>query len=420
MPKKAAFVMPTDEQIWEEVHAQLARFPDVVKKSRAFIGPDELFRQKKQWYLNTPKREAEDAARKKEEAKQKALAEKAFLAERKRQGKPVYTQEELVAKYPSDEKFKNVRLSVKELHEHADVISLLVPASDLRQEYMHFQSVSRKKLFECLSRAYGIYLDIVSSSVREKTIDGIKSLLITLGLKTVVKKNLSDIHCFISFVFNTSESKTVHVYANTFKIAMAYEIAPADYTAFIKTELGGIEEIRKAYAKVRAADAGKLKPAYLKTAEAVASVHSLNSIVGRTFQLGHGEGRAFQNDILDRYCLVLAHVDMLDQIEIISQVPSTPAIEKYLIDNIGQVAQEKGNAAWQKMRDASATHNLKKFLENHEAKEKKRAEKEALKKKKQEALAKKNAADERRFAKQRAKSQATPKSTAKKATKTKA
>lgn len=404
--------MPSDEQIWVEVQERLAVFPESLRKSRNFTTPDQLFSQRKQWYLDTPKRLAAVAKEKQELSKRQAAADKKFLAERKQQGLPTYTQAELAIKYPADAKLQSETLTQQQLHEYADVLEQLQATSDLHRDYMQYQSLSRKSLFEYLARAYGIYQAITHSYTRQNTMAEVRGLLIANGRRSVVRANASDVHCFLALVFSDADSKTIHLYSNAFALAMGYEIDSADFASFIK-DIGGLEKIRSAYAKVRAADAGKLIPAYVKKAEEYASLQALGSARRIVIQLGKGEGSQFRHDLLDQYCLLLAHVDPLDQIEIVGQLPSTKSIEAYALDRISTLAKKKGTGDWHADKKRAERQHLSSFLEAHDKKERMAAEAIEKKKKKQAASLKKAAALERRHKKQRQKSQAATKASSK-------
>lgn len=400
--------MPTDEQIWLEVQERYETIPEIIKKTRNVSTLEQQFADKKQWYLDTPKRLAVIEKNKKEERKRLALADKKYLAERKQKGKTVYTQVELITKYPKVESLQTNTFTQQELHEYADILEQLTAARDLSQEYLQFQSLSRKKLFDYLTRAYGVFRAIQFSDVRNRTMGEIRNILINKKRSNLVRKNISDAYCFLSLVFNDADSKTIHLYANGFVLAMGYEIDEAGFSAFIK-ELGGLEKIRIASAKVRAADAGKLIPTYLKKAEESASMQSLNKSKKLTFQLDQGQGAYFNNDVFKQFCLVLVHVDPIDQIEIISQIPSTPSIEHHILTHLGTVAKTTNNKTWLADRDRIASILLKKNFKVFSDKEKKKAETEELKQKKLAATKKKAAALQKRYAKDRAKSKITTK-----------
>lgn len=403
----AKFKMPTDKQIWAEVDAYLDAYPEVLKPIRKPPSREALFESKKSAYKNTPKRLAAEEKAKKDAISARAAADKAYIELRKSQGKPVITVKQFFEKYPKSE-LNAEKLSAQELHEHFDSLEQLLVAYGFRKKVARIEALSRSLLFSYLSKAYGLYRRINKSEVAVRTFREIRGLLWN-DFKVKTHEDLPRASLLLKMVFEKTDDKTIHLYSRSFLIADSYDIEEDGFVDFIK-ELGGLEKIRKAYATVIAADAGKIVPAHVKIAEESASIKAISSHEPYIVQMKNGQTLQYENDIFGRFCILLVRKAALDQLEVICQVPSTTAFENYLLKWIGDEAKDRRLSKWQKWEDDkeyARKIKVKEAIETSLDKAEKAIEKLAVKKKKEEALAKKNAAVAKRFAKQRMKSSET-------------
>lgn len=392
--------MPSDKQIWAEVDKQLAVYPEVFKKIKRIPDRQDLFDKKKAWYKDAPKRlKQQQAAEKAKEAAAKKQAEedKAYIALRKAQGKPVITVKKFKTDFPNVKEEKLTQCTAKELHERYEMVGFIIEARAILGKYKRLKALTRKLTYEYLSQTYGLYRRIIKTDAAELTFESIKaSLWDDYKINTHHDSHRASI--LLKWVFDGLGDKTVHLYSRCFQLANGYDIEEADFTDFIK-QMGGMEKIRKAYATVIAADAGTWRPVYVKDAENSAS---LNELLGQkpltVVQLTGKEGAAFSNDMFGYYCLVVAHIDPLNQLELYGQWPANTAIENDILSRISNKNRVAGTKDWVEHK-AKATALSAEHLQEKMAT---KAEKQKAKEKKAEAAAKKAAATEKRFAKQRA------------------
>lgn len=392
--------MPSDKEIWVEVDKQLAVYPEVFKKIKRIPERQDLFDQKKAWYKDAPKRlKAQQAAEKAKEAaaKRQAQEDKAYIALRKTQGKPVITVKKFKADFPNIKEDKLTEYTVKELHERYEMVGFIIEAKDILGKYKRLQAATRELTYKYLTQSYGLYRRIIKSEAADITFESIKaSLWNDYKIKTHYDSHHASI--LLKWVFDGLGDKTVHLYSRCFQLANGYDVDAVDFTDFIK-QMGGMEKIRKAYATVISVDAGTWRPAYVQDAEYSAS---LNELLGKkpfiAIQLGKGEGAAFSNDMFGYYCLVVAHIDPLDRLEILGQLPANKAIESDIINRLSNKNREAGTQEWIEHKAKAAALNAERLQKKMATKE----EKQRAKEKKAEAAAKKAAATEKRFAKQRA------------------
>lgn len=404
----AKFKMPTDKQIWAEVDEQLAKLSEPYKKVRGVPDRQNLFEQKKAWYQSAPQRLAADAKAKAAEKKKRADADAAYLSLRRAQGKPIVTVKTFKAQYPRVKEAVLKTYSQQKLHEAYDWIGFLSEAKAIQGRYIRLQAVTKALTYQHLAKTYGLYRRIVKSEVADIAFEEIRAMLWNeYTIKTHFDIPRSSL--LLKLVFEGASEKTIHLYTRCIQLADGYDVEESDFTDFIK-QLGGMEKIRKAYATVIGADAGTWRPAYIQDAENSAS---LNVLVGKqpfvAIQLGSGEGAAFHNDMFGYYCLVLAHIDPLDRLEIFLQLPSSKAIENDILSRITNKNRVTGTATWAEHKAKASALSAKRLQEKMTAKE----EKQKAKEKKAASAAKKAASTEKRFARQRAASASATKPSAK-------
>ena len=107
------------------------------------------------------------------------------------------------------------------------------------------------------------------------------------------------------------------------------------------------------------------------------------------------------------FCLLIARIDPLNQLEIFAQYPGSKALENELINRLSDVSRARGTTSWLADKSKAITLNAEKTRDKILGKLEKEKAKEAADKKKGDILAKKNAAAEKRFAKLRVKSNLT-------------
>jgi hypothetical protein len=181
-------------------------------------------------------------------------------------------------------------------------------------------------------------------------------------------------------------------------LAHGYDVDETEFADFIK-QLGGMEKIRHAYAIVEGADSGKWMPAYEKDAEYSASLNTLHSQKPmRVVQLVGKEGNAFSNDLFGYFCLVVAHIDPLNQLELYGQWPASKELANEIIKKISSAERESGSQDWLIHKAKASALSAERLREKLKVK----AEKLNAKEKKAAAAAKRQEAAEKRFAKQRA------------------
>lgn len=394
------FKMPSDKQIWAEVDEQLGKISEAYKKLKGQPNRQEIFNNKKAFYLATPTRLEDEAKTKAVQKKKLAEADAAYLELRKAQGKPIITIKKFKAAVPNIVESKLNGMSQQKLHETYEWGCFIFDAKAIQSQYVRLQAVTKALTFKYLAKTYGLYRRIAKSEVADTTFDEIRAMLWN-EYKIKTHHDIPRASLLLKLVFEGALEKTIHLYSRSFQLADGYDIDEGGFTDFIK-QIGGMEKIRKAYATVIAADSGTLISAYERDAEYSASLNELmNKPPLMVVQLTGGEAASFQNDLFGRYCLVLAHIDPTSQLELYGYWPANKGIEAEIIKRISEVQKAKGTASWVKHKAKSSAHIAERLREKLVAKEEKRQEKEAKAAKKADALAKKNAAAEKRFAKQR-------------------
>lgn len=403
MPKKAAAI-PSDAEIYRQVDAKMKAF-EMARAVRGMPPPDreQMFKEQKQWYLDAPKRDAHVAKQAAEQVRALAEADKAYVAMRKKLGKPIYKQSELAAKYPEVDDFKSsLKLSQQHLHELAERCELLTEAKNLRQKVRALETQTRKRLYEIVSQAYALYRSIKRSATPIDTFDELRSASKVAHKKTI-HADAHPSYVVVKYLFIEALDKTVTSYSRALMLADGYDIEPDEFSTFIE-EMGGFEKIRNTYALVAKADAGVL-PSDIKAIEAAASYQILNSLpIVSTYQLDNVSSAKYGNDSKG-YCLLLGRKDAINQIEFRLQVLVTDQIEKLILDQITFASNNSKAKAWedQKARATAqmADRKLAAMKKRDEA-AKKKAEKATSSNKKaliKQVAAKKTAANRSRVAK---------------------
>lgn len=399
------FKMPTDKQIWAEIDARLETIPAIIKQHRQ-LDRQTMFDEKKAWYKDTPKREKEIAEHRKKEALKQAAANKAradadaaYLSIRKAQGKPVLTNEQIKAMVAaSGNKIDIKKISQQELYEKYEVYEQLSVANNIHRRVTRLTAITRELTFDYLSQTYGLYRKIRKSEVASQTFEEIRALLWN-KFKIKTHYDIPQSSLLLKFVFEGLPEKTIHLYTRSLQLADGYDTEEKDFASFIK-ELGGMEKIRKAYATVIAADAGKWLPLYEKDAEYSASKNELLSAQPfKVVQLTGSEASNFTNDIFKHYCLVVAHIDPMSQLELYGQWPASNAIANEMIAAVSAKAKDVGLPSWKAHKAKASAFSAEQLREKLITKQKKQDAKD----KRAAAAAKKNAAIAKKFAKQRAK-----------------
>lgn len=393
----ATSYMPSDEEIYRQIDAKIARFAGLFERTgRPPMDRERMFREQKQWYLDADKRAADTQAAAEAQARFDAEADAAYIRVRQQQGKPILVQSELAKQYPECDRFKEgVKLSQRELHELADLWQLMTSAKVLRQRVRGFETQTLKKLFAILADAYALYRAICNSEQAHSVFDEMRGVLKSIDGVTT-HHDAPPATVLLKFLFKEGKDKTLLSYSRSFVLAYSYDVEPESFHAFIK-EMGGLEKIRHAFAKVAKADAGALHTDG-KQVDRAASYQTLwrLPVVARV-QLDSSNRRRFSND--DRgYCLVLGRKDPLDQLELQLQIPVTEQLERLILDHITDEAKRAGHKPWLDIqRDEErylAEKKRKQLVERDEA-----AKKAAEKKAQREArIAVANAAFERKVA----------------------
>lgn|GEM_PF-2043785 len=116
----------------------------------------------------------------------------------------------------------------------------------------------RKKMSALVAKIYALYLSVEASTQKREIYEEYRGVLKT-NYKVTVHEDTPRSALVMKVVLPKIDSKTAHLYGRALDLAKGYEVDPSDYVGFVKG-LGGYEKIRKAYAKVLAADAGKMLP----------------------------------------------------------------------------------------------------------------------------------------------------------------
>lgn len=418
----AKFKMPTDKQIWAEVDEQLARFPESFKLINRVPERQALFDQKKAWYLDEPKRQATADAALQKANKAKAMqidADAAYLELRKAQGKPIITIKKFKAQYPQIKEAVLKTYSQQKLHEAYEWVGFIVDAKAIQGRYIRLQAATKALTYQYLTKTYGLYRRIVKSEAADIAFDEIRAMLWN-DYKIKTHYDIPRSSLLLKLIFEGALEKTIHLYTRSFQLADGYDVEEADFTDFIK-QIGGMEKIRKAYATVKGADAGTWRPAYEVDAEYSAS---RNELLGaepfKVVQLGRVEATSLKNDILENFCLILARIDPMSQLELYGQLPANSAITNDIIQRLTNKHRKAGTPSWLNHKAKSSAYSA----EEKRLKLIDRGEKQAAKEKKAAAAVKKQEAANKGFAKKRtaqtaakpvkAKSAAKPKTAVKK------
>lgn len=396
----AKFKVPTDKQIWAEVDEQLANFPESFKVINRVPDRQDLFDQKKAWYLDEPKRQATADAALERANKAKAMqvdADAAYLALRKAQGKPIITVKKFKAQFPQIKVAEIKTYSQQKLHEAYEWSGFIADAKAIQGRHIRLQAVTKAQTYQCLTKTYGLYRRIVKSEAADIAFDEIRAMLWN-DYKIKTHYDIPRSSLLLKLVFEGALEKTIHLYTRSFQLADGYDVEEADFTDFIK-QIGGMEKIRKAYATVKGADAGTWRPAYELDAEYSASRNELlRAEPFRVVQLEGGQGAILHNDIFGQFCLVVAHIDPMNQLELYGQLPANYAIANDIIQRLTNKHRKAGTPSWLNHKAQSSAYSAKEKRDKILA----RGEKQAAKEKTAAAAAKKQEAAEKRFAKQRA------------------
>lgn len=401
----AKFKMPTDKQIWVEVDEQLARFPESFKLINRVPDRQDLFDQKKAWYLDEPKRQTFADAELERANKAKAMqvdSDAAYLALRKAQGKPIITVKKFKAQYPQVKEAELKTYSQQKLHEAYEWAVFIEDAKAIQGRYIRVQAITKALTYQYLAKTYGLYRRIVKSEAADIAFDEIRAMLWN-DYKIKTHFDIPRPSLLLKLVFEGALEKTIHLYTRSFQLADGYDVEEADFTDFIK-QIGGMEKIRKAYATVKGADAGTWRPAYELDAEYSASRNELLSAEPfRVVQLEGGQGANLQNDIFGQFCLVVAHIDPMNQLELYGQLPANNAIANDIMKRLSSKHRAEGTTSWVKHKAKAGALSAERLKEAVVEK----AIKQVAKENKSAAAAKKKEAADKRLAKTRAAQTAT-------------
>ena len=398
--------IPTDKEIWKEVDSRVAHLETIapvfekVKKSVITIPTrDELFATLKDFYNKQIEQNKVEEARKVAEETKLKEADEAYLNSRRNQGLAIITVQGFKKKHPSVKVDEIKNLSQEKLHIFFDFMESFDAARALSKKITRVKLLSRKLLLEYLSQAYGIYRSIQKSESASIIFRDMRAALQNkLGIKT--HEDIPRASIVLKLVFDGASNKTINLYTRSFQLADGYDIDQNSFAMFV-SELGGMEKIRKAYATVLAADRGKFRPLYVKRAEESASMNQMLSIEPNyVLQLTLPQASIFQNDILNRFCLIFARIDPMNQLEIYSQFPSDKQIVDKIIDRFTQVNKIKKNNEWNDTKRMIGLRTAKQLEEKMALAKKREQEKQATAEKKEASTAKKNATTAKRFAKQ--------------------
>jgi hypothetical protein len=267
----------------------------------------------------------------------------------------------------------------------------------------HPMKPHRLRMTHQLILAYGLYRKINKSESPSSSFGGIRALLWN-RYKIRTHADIPNSSLLLKFIFEGISEKTIHLYTRSIQLADGYDVQESEFEDFIK-QIGGMEKIRKAYATVKAADAGEVIDLNEKDDEFVASRNTLLEIEAfKTVELTAQDGWRFQNDLFGSRCLVLASIDAPYNLELFGQIPITPVIENEIIKYVTEQNKKNGNASWLSIKAAAKSLKSKRMREvlvkNSEAQE----AKEATAVKKAANLKKKNDAFQKKILKTRSKS----------------
>lgn len=384
--------IPTDDEIKLEVAERIKNTSQAeIDRLGGKAYPENLFNSIKRKYTNNKPVRVLTADEQ----------EKAYITKLVAQGIPILEQDKLQDKFPRYQRFSGSKMTQNELQRHNQIATFMYAASAITHKVhaieQKYFTAGRKKLLETLGETYGLYRRIKQSDVSEETFDSFAATL-KAAFKIATHNDTPDATTMVKLLYVHMTDKTAHLYARAIQFAYMYEVEEADFHNFIK-EVGGLEKIRKAYAMVLAADKGKKNVREFNIDE-VTTLNFLASIpTFKVVPLTSQEANQIPQDDL-KYCYLLAHVDPMNELEIIAPIPISPQLQKLMLSSITQATQN--NNEWQSLREKIASHTTAKEKER-EAKKKVAASKKALlKQKKTASIAKKNAA----FAKSAAKAAA--------------
>lgn len=341
--------IPSDEELLKEIQAKimvLSTPHNVAKYGKPDI--QTLIAERRQWYADKPKRAAAAAKYEAERKKEAEKAERQYRRELKKQGKPIIKQDELIVQYPTVAFLKERKLTQPELQRYAEMLSALGAASELYKEGQAIEQQylvpGRKKMAELVAKAYGLYRRVEASTLKEEIYEEMAKILKShFGIGVHV--DTPNATLLLKMVFPSMKSKAAHQYGRALDFALSYEVAADDYVTFIK-EHGGYEKIRRAYAKVLAADAGKLLPLQKQAAE-VATLEFMSGLEPVVkVQLTAPEGRQLRKyQSAQGYHYLIADIDMHNNMEILCAIPPGNGWEDNLMKHIEQAA--KSHPDWQ-------------------------------------------------------------------------
>ncbi|BBU68546.1 hypothetical protein [Fluviibacter phosphoraccumulans] len=397
--------IPSDEELLKEIQAKimvLSTPHNVAKYGKPDI--QTLIAERRQWYADKPKRAAAAAKYEAERKKEAEKAERQYRRELKKQGKPIIKQDELIVQYPTVAFLKERKLTQPELQRYAEMLSALGAASELYKEGQAIEQQylvpGRKKMAELVAKAYGLYRRVEASTLKEEIYDEMANILKShFGIGVHV--DTPNATLLLKMVFPSMKSKAAHQYGRALDFALSYEVTADDYVAFIK-EHGGYEKIRRAYAKVLAADAGKLLPLQKQAAE-VATLEFMSGLEPVVkVQLTAPEGRQLRKyQSAQGYHYLIADIDMHNNMEILCAIPPGNGWEDNLMKHIEQAAQSHPD--WQEAYERLYGLLVKRSISKTVEKVAKAEEKAKYRAKRAEGQKKRDAAFKREVERERKK-----------------
>jgi len=313
------------------------------------------------------------------------------------------SQSELQKKYPFFEPLKRPNLSQAKLHEYAELLDNVMLAADLNKEAKaidkQYFEPGRKKMSALVAKIYALYLSVEASKQKREIYDEYRAVLKT-NFKVTVHEDAPRSTLVMKIVLPKIDSKTAHLYGRALDLAKGYEVDPKDYVDFVKG-LGGYEKIRKAYAQVLAADAGKMLPLQRYAADSAtrAFVSGLKPVAA--YMLTKEEGYKLNRyQSAEGYCYLITRIDMHGYMEILSPIPPGAGWEDQLLKHIQKAAAQHPLwlAEYQRVYDLVLKSNIKKTFEKNT----KAAELAKKRQQRAESQKKKTAAFKRKVERQRA------------------
>ena len=315
-------------------------------------------------------------------------------------------QSVLQKQYPYFGGFKTPNLSQAKLREYVELIDHLLAAVDLYKEgcaiSQQYFEPGRKKMTALVAKIYALYLQVEASPQKSDIYQEYRAVLKT-KFKVTVHEDAPRSTLMMKMVLPKIDSKTALQYGRALDLAKGYEVDPSDYVAFIKG-CGGYEKIRNAYAKVYAADAGKMLPLQ-KSAAVSATLAFISGVTPvAAMQLDSKQANQlarFQS--AEGYCYLITRIDMHGYMEILSPIPPGAGWEEQLLKHIQKSAgtHPQGLAEYHRVYDLLLKKNLKKTVDKNQ----RTAELQQTRLKRAESQKKKDAAFQRKIAKPRAAAQ---------------